>query len=314
MKGRYYAGKRTEEGLRKALQLFRQAIELDPTYALAYVGLAQSYSPLVVYGHVTPRDAIPKIRAAAQHALEIDPGLTEVRTALAGARFFHDWELERTEQEVRAVIALNPASRWSLQVLSEMLTVQGRFAEAAEAATHALTADPLALSVNAFMAMTHYFARQYGDAIDHARKTIEMDASFYPGHFWLGMAQQLDGQAEAATAALQTAVALSSGSTLMLACLGGALAAWGKEQQAREILGQLEGMRRRGYVSQVAVAAVWAALAETDRALSALEQAYTDRCYWLLYGLMVDPRFDALRPLPQFADLVRRVRASGERS
>ena len=278
------------------------------------MGLAQSYAPLVVYCHDAPRDAVPKIRAAAQQALEIDPGLMEVRTALAGARFFHEWDLERAEQEVRAVIALNPASRWSLQVLSEMLTVQSRFAEAAEVATQALNVDPLALNVNAL----HGHDPLLRTAIRRCHRSCAQNhrdgSELLPGHFWLGMAHQLDGRVAEAAAALQHARALSTDSTLMAASLGAALAAWGKEQQARDILRQLAGLRPASYVSQVAVAAVWAALGETDRALTSLEEAYTDRCYWLLSGLMVDPRFDPLRPLPRFADLVRRVRAFSERS
>jgi len=311
LKGRFYAGKRTEEGLQKALHHFRQAIDLDPTYALAYVGLAQSYAPLVVYCHVGPRDAVPKIRAAARHALDIDPGLTEVGIALAGCRFFHDWNLAGAEAEVRAVIARNPISQWSRQVLAEILTVQCRFAEAADVAAQALELDPLALNVNAFMAMTHYFGRQYDVAVEHGRKTIEMDPSFFPGHFWLGMAHQLKGEWAEAAAALQKATALSSDSTLMLASLGHVWAASGQEREARDILRQLDELRRRRYVSQVAVAAIWVGLDENDRALGCLEEALTDRCYWLLYALLADPRFDRLRHEARFTDLVRRVRVSG---
>ena len=310
LKGRFYAGKRTEEGLQKALHHFRQAIDLDPTYALAYVGLTQAYAPLVVYCHVAPRDAVPKIRAAAQYALDIDPGLTEARTACGGTKAFHEWDVQGGEQEVRAAIALNPTSRWSWQLLAEILTIQCRFAEAADAATRAFDIDPLALNINAFMSMTHYFGRQYDMAIEHGRKTIEMDPSFFPGHFWLGMAHHLNGEFAAAAAALQRAAALSSESSLMVACLGGVFAGWGKKQEAHEILRQLSEVRRRRYVSQVAVAAIWAALGETDRALSCLEDACSDRCYWLLYGLMADARFDPLREEPRFTDLVRRVHAS----
>jgi predicted Zn-dependent protease len=128
------------------------------------------------------------------------------------------------------------------------------------------------------------------------------------------MSHQLKGEFAEAAAALQHARDLSNDSTLMAASLGAALAAWGKEQEARDILRQLADRRPRRYVSQVAVAAIWTALGETDRALTSLEEAYTDQCYWLLYGLMVDPRFDPLRQLPRFADLVRRVRALSERS
>jgi serine/threonine-protein kinase len=311
LKGRFYAGKRTEDGLRKALQHFRQAIDLDPTYALAYMGLAQSYAPLLVYCHLAPRDAVPKMRAAAQHALDIDPGLTEARTALAGSRCFHDGDLERADRELREVVALNPTSRWAFQTLAEVLTVERRFAEAAIAAGRALEIDPLALNTNAFMAMAAYYSRRPDLAIDHGRKTVEMDETFFPGHFWLGMGHQLNGEFAEAAAALTTAAALSERSALMLASLGGVYAAWGKEEEARDILRQLDDLRRRRYVSQVFVAAILVGLREVERALDCLEQADEDRCYWRLYALTVDARFDSVRQEPRFVQLVQRVMTAG---
>ena len=312
MKGRFYAGKRTEEGLLKALQHFRQAIDLDPTYALAYVGLAQSYAPLVVYCHLAPRDAVPKIRSAAQHALDIDPRAdgsansacwTPVLSRMGSGR--------RRNREVRAVIALNPTSRWSLPG-------PGRNPDRPRAGLPKRQKPPPSaecsirsrLNVNAFMAMTHYFGRQYDAAIEHGHKTIEMDPSFFPGHFWLGMAHQLKGEwpkrpRPHCRRPWPCPPRARSCSRAWEACTPPRAT----NKQARDILRQLDEVRRRRYVSQVAVAAIWVGLGESDRALGCLEEACTDRCYWLLYALMADPRFDPLRHEARFTDLVRRVRS-----
>jgi eukaryotic-like serine/threonine-protein kinase len=307
LKGRFYWGKRTEEALYKGIQYFHQAIELDPTYALAYAGLAEGYVPLAVYCHLAPKDACPKAKAAARMALEIDPELSEARTVLGAIRNYYDWDLEGAENDLRAAIELDPKYPRARQALAENFTMTCRFAEAAAEAKRALELDPLALSLNAFMAMTYYFGRQYDEAIGHGCRTVEMDPNFFPGYFYLGMAYQLKGQFAEAAAALQQARVLSNNSTLMVACLGGVFAGWGREEEARNILRELEEMGRRKYVSQVFVAAILAGLGEKDQALTCLEKAYADRCTWLVRCLMADGRLDSLRGEARFQDLVRRI-------
>ncbi len=307
LKGRFYWAKRTEEGLYKGIQYFRQAIESDPTYALAYAGLAEGYIPLAVYCHLAPKDACPKARAAARAALEIDATLPEARTVLGGIMSYYDWDLENGEKELRQATALDPKYPRAHQTLAENLTMSGRFEEAAVEARRALELDPLALSLNAFMAMTHYFGREYDKAIEHGLRTVEMDANFFPGYFYLGLAYQVGGQFAAAVAALQQAKVLSNNSTLMVASLGGVLAAWGKQEEARNILHELEQMARRKYVSQVFVAAIQAGLGEIDQALACLETAYEDRCTWLPRCLAADARLDRLRSEVRLRDLVRRM-------
>jgi serine/threonine protein kinase/Flp pilus assembly protein TadD len=307
LKGRFYWAKRTEEGLYKGIQYFRQAIELDPTYALAYAGLAEGYVPLAIYCHLAPRDALPKARAAALRAVEIDPELVEARTVLGGSKAYCDWDLDGAERDLRAAIELDPKYPRARQTLAEIYTIRHRFEEAAAEAKRALELDPLALSLNAFMAMTYYFGGQYDEAIEHGCRTVEMDPNFFPGYFYLGMAYQLKGQFAEAAAALQQARVLSNNSTLMVACLGGVFAGWGREQEARNILRELEEMGRRKYVSQVFVAAIQAGLGEKDQALTCLEKAYEDRCTWLLRCLMADARLDSLRGETRFQNLIRRV-------
>jgi serine/threonine-protein kinase len=307
LKGRFYWAKRTEEGLYKGIQYFRQAIELDPTYALAYAGVAEGYVPLALYCHLGPKDAWPKARAAARAALEIDPKLAEARTVLGTTMSHYDWDLENGEKELRQAVALDPKYARARQSLAENLTISGRFEEAAVEATRALELDPLALSLNAFMAMTYYFGREYGKAIEHGSRTVEMDPNFFPGYFYLGLAYQGNGEFADAAAAMQQARVLSNNSTLMVASLGGVFAAWGKQEEARSILHELEPMGRRKYVSQVFVAAILAGLGEIDQALTCLETAYNDRCTWLPHCLAADARFDGLHSEARWQDLIRRV-------
>src|SRR5262249_19764576 len=141
------------------------------------------------------------------------------------------------------------------------------------------------------------------EAIEHGRRTVEMDANFFPGYFYLGLAYIEQRLYSDAVVALQRATELSSNSTLMLAALASAFAFWGKTDEARGIIHQLEQLRHRKYVSQVWVAAIHAGLGGIEQALTCLEEARRDRCSWLLRALVIDPRLDRLRENKQFQDL-----------
>jgi tetratricopeptide (TPR) repeat protein len=134
-----------------------------------------------------------------------------------------------------------------------------------------------------------------------------MDPNFFPGYFYLGLAYQLKGKFAEAAAALQQARVLSNHSTLMVAALGGVFAAWGKQEEARNILRELEEFARRKYVSQVFAAAIFSGMGDTDRALTCLETAYQDRCTWLVRGMTADPRLNGLRGEARFQNLARRM-------
>jgi serine/threonine-protein kinase len=307
LKGRFYWGKRTEEGLNKALQYFREAIELDPLYAQAHAGLSECYVPLAVYCHLAPTDAWPKARAAARRALEIDPDLAEARTVLGSCKSSFDWDLDAAEQEVRAALVLNPNYPRARQVLAEIFTMKGRFAEANAEVRRALDLDPLSLHMNAAVVMDHYFSREPQDAIKHGVSAIDLDPTFYPTHFYLGLAYQHAGQFEKAVAELEYARTLSKDSTLVSTSLAGALAGWGKTEQARHILGELEQPSSQKYVPQSFVAAVHAGLGDQDEALTRLERAYDERCGWLLRCALLDARLDVLRDAPRFQTLLKRM-------
>jgi len=307
LKGRFYWGKRTEEGLRMGIQFFREAIELDPTYALAYAGLGEGYIPLGFYCHTAPEDAFPKAKAAAEKALEIDPDLAEARSVIASTKGSYDFDLQGAEREARAAIKQNPNYARARQVLAQSLILLGRFDEAVAEVRRALDIDPLSFHMNAAMVMTLHFAHRHEEAIQHGGPAVNMDPGFYPTRFYLGLAYQQTAQFGEAITELQHARSLSHESTLMMAALGGALAAAGEHQKARMILRELEDLGQRRYVSQVFVAAIHVGMGDHAKALDCLESAYQARCSWLPLGLAVDPRFNRLRKEARFRDLALRV-------
>jgi TolB-like protein/Tfp pilus assembly protein PilF len=312
LKGRFHWGKRTEDGLRKGLESFRQAIATDPAYALAHAGLGEGYVPLAIYGYLAPRDAMPKAKAAAQRALEIEPELAEALTVLGAVKAWHDWDQHGAEQLLRQAIAQDPTYPRARQTLSESLMMQGRLAEAAAEVERALELDPLSLHLNAAVVMQYHFAGRDEDAIEQGRRALELDAGFFPTHLFLGLAYQQQGRLGEAVAELQQARALSNDNALVTAALGAAAAAAGRRDEALAILHELEQRPEGRYVTRSAVAAVHIALGDHDHALASLERACEEHCVWLPHALTVDPRFTPLRDEPRYQDLARRVSAAGE--
>ena len=306
LKGRFHWGKRTEASLYRGIQYFRQAIDLDPTYALAYAGLAEGYIPLAVYGHLAPREAIPKARAAAQKALEIDPSLAEAQTVLSAVARFYDWDAPSGEKAARAAIEMDPNYPRARQALAECHMVHGRFEEAFTQIKRALELDPLSLAMHAAVGMVCYYGRRYDLAVEYSRKAIEMDQTFYPGRWILGLALEEKRAFSEAVSELEQARTLSNDSTNMTANLAGAFASWGREAEARSILQELDRLAGRRYVDQALVAGVLARLGDNREALSRLERAYEDRSS-ALRCLMVDPRLDTLRHESRLVDLARQM-------
>jgi serine/threonine-protein kinase len=306
LKGRFHWGKRTEKALGQAIEYFLQAIERDPSYARAYAGLAECYVPLAFYGHMFPEQAWVKGRAAAEKAVEIDPDLGEARAVLGMIRRVNNWDPAGAEEDLRTAIKLDPNYSRARQGLAECLVATGRFHEAAAEMACALELDPLSLSINAAVALIYYYGRRYDEAIEQFHRTINLDPTFFPAHWYLALAYEQKGQLAEAAAELEEAEGLANGNTLVRASLGGVYAAWGREEEAREILRELETAASRRYVSQVLIGVILSRLGAIDAAIDCLEKAYDDRCPWLSF-LMADPKLDGLRAEAGFQDLARRV-------
>jgi serine/threonine protein kinase/tetratricopeptide (TPR) repeat protein len=307
LKGRFHWGKRTGDGLAKGLEYFRQAIEVDPTYALAHAGIAEIYVVLTHYCYLDPRQAMPKARAAANRALEIEPEMCEALTVLGAVKANYEWDLAGCERVLRQAIAHDPKYARARQTLAECLITTGRFDEGLAEVERALHIDPLSLHMNAAVVMDCFFTRQYDAGIDHGRRAVDLDVNFFPSHYYLGLICQQAGRLDDAVAHLERARTLSNGCPLVVASLGAALAAAGRADTARGMLRDLDAAARTGYVSPTTIAAVHVALGETVPALDQLDRAFDQRCAWLLRALMGDPRFDPLRGERRFQDLVARV-------
>ncbi len=308
LRGRYYWNKRTPENLNKAVGYFQQGIAIDPTYALAYAGVADCYAVLGSWevGALAPRDAFPKAKAAAQKALEIDPSLGEAHASLAFALHNYDWDWDGAEREYRQALQLNPNYATGHHWYSHFLTGMGRTEPSHVEAVRALELDPLDLITNIHLGWHYLYAGQVDQAIRQFRIPLDMDPDWMGSHFYLGWAYTQRGNFTDAIGELQTAVKLLKRAPWGLTMLGYAYARAGKRAEARKIIAELTEMARERYVSSYEIAAIYVALVENDRAFQWLDRAYDERAGWLPY-LNVEPRLAPLRSDPRFKELVNRV-------
>jgi TolB-like protein/Tfp pilus assembly protein PilF len=306
LKGRFFWNRRTEEGLRKAIEYFEQAMAKDPGYSLAFVGLADAYNVLGFYGFLPPKEAFPKAKAAAKQALALDEKLAEAHTSLAYAVLYYDWDLATAENEFTRAIALNPTYPIAHQWYGNLLTAMGRWEEAIQAFKRAQELDPLSLVITAVPAWTYYYARQYDRAIEPCVKAIEMDENFALAHVWLGQVYERKAMYEKAIAAFKKGLAISGNDPEIAALLAHVYSVYGNKQEAQAILDKLLKRSGQTYVSPYHIATVYIGLGEKDQALKWLETAFNDRQQTLIL-LKHDSRMDKLHSDPQFQDLLRRI-------
>jgi TolB-like protein/DNA-binding winged helix-turn-helix (wHTH) protein/Flp pilus assembly protein TadD len=306
LKGRYFWNKRTADGLRAALAFFNQSIEEDPNYAQAYSGLADTYALLGdwQYAVMTPKEALPKAKAAAIKALELDSVLGEAHNSLAFALDGFDWDLESGGKEFRRAIELNPGYATAHHWYAWHLSLLGRYDEAVAEMRKAENLDPLSLIINADLAELLLLAHSYDESIQQSRKTIEMDPNFALAHNQLGQAYLQKQMHDEAVGELQKAVQLSGSSPTCMANLARAYVASGKRSEAVMLLGDLKKRSNPGHSYAPEIAAIYVALGDTDQAMNWLGKGYEDR---FNPGVLLRPGFDPLRSDPRFQDLLRRI-------
>jgi len=309
LQGRYQWNKRTLDGLQQSLDYFQQAIRHDPRYALAYAGQADAYALLADSNVLPAREVLPKLKIAANKALELDNSLAEAHTSLAWAEF-HDWDWPGAEKEFKRAIELNSSYATAHSWYGEYLMVLGRFDEAQGELNRAYELNPLAPVTNLALGYRYYYARKTAQAIDQLQKTLAMDSSFVPAHVYLGRAYEQNGARGEALAEFRKALDLSEGDTNELAALGHAYAAAHQEGEARKILDQLKERSQQTYVQPALIAVIYIALGDKNQAFDWLQKAYDDRSGWLVY-VKVDPWADGVRSDARFTDLVRRVFPGG---
>src|SRR6202051_332564 len=307
VKGRYFWNKRTEKALMKGLEYLRQAIAIDPTFADADFGGADSYATLGLYAMLPPKDAFPAAKEAAKRALEINDGIAEAHASMGFIYFYYDWNATEAVKEFQRALAENPNYAMAHSWYGENLAAMSRFQEAGVEAQRAIEEDPLSLIIGSNAGWTYSLAGKGDQAIEILKKAIDIDPSFPRTHFRLGRAYEQKKSYDLAISELQQAVNLSGGDTCYKGSLGHAYAVSGKTEQARKVLQDLEaGSRGREYVPAYAIALIYAGLGDNDHAISWLQKAYEDRSTAMDF-LKLDPEFASLHSDPRFEQLSRRV-------
>ena len=306
LRGRFYWNKRTGEAIKTAIEYFNQAIEKDPGYALAYVGLADCY--VVPANPQPPNEKMPKARAAAMRALELDETLAEAHTALARVLVVYDWDWAGAEKEFKRAIELNPRYAGVHQWYGGYLEMLGRRDESLAERRQALELDPLSLTINFELGLAFYYARDYDKAIQQFQKTLELDPNFPLVYAHLPAAYEQKGMYDEAIAGFQKGITLRGGTewSFSMSGLGHVYGLSGKKAEARAVLDELQRTSRQQYVPADSIALIYAGLGEKDQALTWLEKAYEEHAFKMAW-LKVEPQWDSLRSDPRFADLVRRV-------
>jgi TolB-like protein/DNA-binding winged helix-turn-helix (wHTH) protein/Tfp pilus assembly protein PilF len=306
LKGRYYWYKLNPEGMQKAIEYFQQALEKDPAYAPAYAGLADSYNLLAFFNVFPPREVMPKAKAAAVKALELDDNLAEAHVSLGWAGFTYDLDWPAAGKHFDRAIVLNPAYPLAHSYYSLYLGALGRPEEGLTEAKRALDLDPVSPAINHYVVVQLYLARRFDEAIEQCRKTLELDPSFTPVRGTLAEVYSAKGMYREALAEYEELSALSGGSPRSTAFVGYAHARLGHRSQAFRVLEQLRAASKQRYVPALSFAIVYVGLGEKEKAFLWLEKAYDERTNSLAY-LKVQATWDTLRSDPRFADLVRRI-------
>ena len=310
LKGRYFWNKRTADGLKAALAYFNQAIEEDPKYAQAYSGLADTYALLGdwQYAVMTPKEALPKAKAAAIKALELDSWQGEAHNSLAFVLDGFEWDLDSGGKEFRRAIELNPGYATAHHWYAWHLSLLGRYDEAIAEMRKAEDLDPLSLIINADLAELLVLSHSYDESIRQSRKTIEMDANFALAHNQLAQAYLGKHMYDEAVAELRIAVQLSEGSPTCIANLARAYAASGKTSEALKLLSKLKKRSNPSYSNSSEIAMIYASLGDANQAMNWLEKGYEDR---FNPGVLLRPGFDPLRSDSRFQNLLHRIGLAG---
>ena len=307
LKGRYHWNKRTQDGLKKSIEYFTEALDKDPTYAQAYAGIADSYNTLARFNFLRPQEAYPKARAAATKALEIDETLAEAHTSLAVVKMDYEWDLPGAEREFKRAIELNPSYPNAHQWYGLLLVSRGRTEEALAETKRAQQLDPLSLIADMGLGGMYIYARRFDEAIAHLEKTRDLHPEAFQPDSNLSYVYEIKGMKDEAVASFLKSRTLAGDTAERVAALKAAYAVSGwKGYLQRRVDEMKEHERLKRYISPFSVALLYAQMGEKNQALAWLEKTFEERNYRLLF-IKVDARLDGLRSEPRFLDLVRRI-------
>ena len=306
LKGRYHWNKRTPDGVQKAIEYFHKALEKDPAYGLAYAGLADTHAYLSFFNVIPSRQAMPKAKAAAAKALEIDDDLAEAHVSLGYVSFTYEWDWLAAGEHFEQALALNPAYSRAHTFYAFYLSSLGRSGEALAVAKGALDLDPASPAVSHSLAVQLYLARKFDRAAKQAHDTLEMDPDFAVTYAVLGEVYLSKEMYREGLSVLEKYSTLSRSCAASLALLGYSHARLGERKESLQMIEELKAASKQSFVPALFVALVYAGLEDNDQAFTWLEKAYQERFNRLAY-LKVEALWDPLRSDPRFADLLRRV-------
>ncbi|MEP6788000.1 MAG: hypothetical protein ABJB40_06180 [Acidobacteriota bacterium] len=304
LKGRFHFAKRTKEDLYKSIELFEEAVKLDPKFALGYVGIAESWTVIPSFPYASPAEATPKARAAAAKALELDPELPEAHTVSAMIAATYDWDWPKAESEFKRALELDPnLAITHYRYAWTFLSPTGRHDEAIAEMKIAMEKEPLYLNQGANFAGVLMYARRFDEAVDQAKKTYDLDPNFIGGKNWLCHTYDLKGMYAESLAIAEKSL---DSDMPFLADAGYAYAKTGQREKALQVIERWKEGEKRKYVMNYWVAVTYAALGDRDGAFAELEKAYQAHD-WFLQRLKVDPFMDPLRDDPRFVTMVKRL-------
>ena len=306
LKGRFYWNKYTEDGFKKSVAYFKDAIATDPAYALAYSGLADSYSLLGEMGAVRPHDSFPAARTNSEKALSLDDSLADAHRSLGIVKLFYDWDVPGAEKELRRAKELNPNDEQNYHFYGHYLQFAGRLEEARNEMKQALELNPTNLIVNAEFGYAEHYMRREDAAISELRKTLELDPTFLYASVGLAQAYEEKGMYQEALTELNKAKAVDPNWVWIKSEVGCVHGLLGRQSEALAIVQELRDRATEEYVDPTLIAVIYMALDDKDQAFAWLEKAYKERAGNLPW-MLIDPKSDTVRSDPRFADLVRRI-------
>jgi tetratricopeptide (TPR) repeat protein len=307
LKGRYWFNKQTEEGFHKGIDYFDQAIAKDPSYSLAYAGLADCHVALANFGLVSAKEGYAKGRAWVDRALKLEETLAEAHVSLAYIKTDYEWDWSGGEKESERAIELNPAFAPAHAAHGEVLWTTGRVDESIKESKRALQLDPLSIEYNDDLGFEFLLARQYDQAIEQQAKALELDPKYILAYYCRGVAYVKKSMYREAMAEFEKAVAISPDDAAALTGMGYGYAVMGRRSEAEKVLARLNELSKREFISTVWIAKIYSGLGEKDKAFKALEVAYEDRSLVSVAFIKTNPMLDPLRSDPRFAELLRRV-------
>ena len=305
LRGKHYWNQIRPTALRRATECFEAAVSKDPSFALAWSGLADTYSLLPVTSDADPAEIWPKARQAADEALRLQGSLAESCTSSGAVGFWLDWDWRRAEQNLRRAVLLNPSYASGHRFLAHVLSNLGRHTEALAIIGNARRFDPLSPALHAVSGQLLFQARQFKDAEELASRALALHSDFWLGHLILGKVYERTKRAVAALTEFDTAFQLSEGNTEALSLKGYALAGMGRRTEAEQVLKTLLETSLTRFVPPYNVALLHAGLGDTDEAYEWLEQARLIRDVHMVF-LTVEPKWDPFRDQPAFQSLLER--------